>query len=515
MTSSRPGGTVWQETVSSTSPKLANAMEAARAGAVEVGRVSRRFLHRIWDREPVNNRTINEPVWCLGCSYTLDTKQYGSPLSSSSLSQLRADTPPLDKSQLAATHQHQESDNVRTTMPSLSSLPPVTATTATCLSDTSVSAAPAGPRPGPSDTGSDSVTSGYDSSLAYEEPGQDGGWPPAFLDDFESRIWMTYRTDFALIPRSSDPQASFALSFAMRIKTTFSDLTGFSSDTGWGCMIRSGQSLLANAILVARLGREWRRGTDLDAEKDIIALFADDPRAPFSLHNFVKYGATACGKYPGEWFGPSATARCIQALADEKESGLRVYSTGDLPDVYEDSFMAVANPDGRGFQPTLILVCTRLGIDKINQVYEEALISTLQLPQSIGIAGGRPSSSHYFIGVQGQRLFYLDPHHPRPALPYREDPKGYTAEELDTCHTRRLRQLHIDDMDPSMLIGFLIKDADDWDMWKSSVKHVQGKSIISVSPHDPARGQGGGRAEAIDEVETLESDDDGETALGA
>lgn len=78
--------------------------------------------------------------------------------------------------------------------------------------------------------------------------------------------------------------------------------------------------------------------------------------------------------------------RC-RALMDEKDSGLRVYSTGDLPDVYEDSFMAVANPDGRGFQPTLILVCTRLGIDKINQVYEEALISTLQLPQSIGIAG--------------------------------------------------------------------------------------------------------------------------------
>lgn len=49
--------------------------------------------------------------------------------------------------------------------------------------------------------------------------------------------------------------------------------------------------------------------------------------------------------------------------------------------------MAVANPDGNAFQPTLILVGTRLGIDKINQVYEQALISTLQMPQSIGIAG--------------------------------------------------------------------------------------------------------------------------------
>lgn len=116
--------------------------------------------------------------------------------------------------------------------------------------------------------------------------------------------------------------------------------------------------------------------------------------------------------------------------------------------------------------------------------------------------------------MQGQWLFYLDPHHPRPALPYREASEDYTAEELDSCHTRRLRHLHVEDMDPSMLIGFLIKDEDDWEMWKSSVKHVQGKAIITVSPHDPARGMGSGRAEAIDEVETL-SDDDADTVLEA
>jgi cysteine protease ATG4 len=69
-------------------------------------------------------------------------------------------------------------------------------------------------------------------------------------------------------------------------------------------------------------------------------------------------------------------------------------------------------------------------------------------------------------------------------------------------------------MDPSMLIGFLIKDEDDWDMWKSAVKHVQGKSIITVSPHDPARGVAPGRPGAIDEVETLSDDDDADTVLG-
>ena len=67
-------------------------------------------------------------------------------------------------------------------------------------------------------------------------------------------------------------------------------------------------------------------------------------------------------------------------------------------------------------------------------------------------------------------------------------------------------------MDPSMLIGFLIRDEDDWDSWKSSVKHVQGKAIITVSDHDPARGMGAERQGAIDEVETL-SDDDDDTVL--
>ncbi|EAQ92229.1 hypothetical protein CHGG_00464 [Chaetomium globosum CBS 148.51] len=423
-------------------------MEVALAVGAEASRVSRRILQKIWDPEPINDRDSNEPVWCLGRSYKLAPET------------------------------------------------PSPVTTATSPVDGAIDAAPAPiATPGTTnrqaiDTPPDSLASSFDSSLAYDNRNQDSGWPPAFLDDFGSRIWMTYRTGFEPIPRSTDPKAASALSFTMRLKTSFGDQTGFSSDTGWGCMIRSGQSLLANALLISQLGRDWRRTTDPGAERNIVALFADDARAPYSLQNFVKHGAIACGKHPGEWFGPSATARCIQALADQHESSLRIYSTGDLPDVYEDSFLATARPDGETFHPTLIL-----------------------MEQSIGIAGGRPSSSHYFVGVQRQWLFYLDPHHPRPALQYRENPLNYTLEELDSCHTRRLRYLHVEDMDPSMLIGFLIQDEDDWDMWKSAVKHVQGKSIINVSRHDPARGMGGARAEAIDEVETLSDDDDVDTVL--
>ena len=47
-------------------------------------------------------------------------------------------------------------------------------------------------------------------------------------------------------------------------------------------------------------------------ERRLLSKFADDPRAPFSIHKFVDHGARACGTYPGQWFGPSATARCIK-----------------------------------------------------------------------------------------------------------------------------------------------------------------------------------------------------------
>lgn len=93
--------------------------------------------------------------------------------------------------------------------------------------------------------------------------------------------------------------------------------------------------------------------------------------------------------HTGPLFSDSCAAnfRTTRALTNENESSLRVYSTGDGPDVYEDKFMNIAKPDGETFHPTVVLVGTRLGIDKITPVYWEALVASLQMPQSIGIAG--------------------------------------------------------------------------------------------------------------------------------
>ncbi|KAG9202177.1 Cysteine protease atg4 [Epicoccum nigrum] len=378
-----------------------------------------------------------------------------------------------------------------------------------------------------------------------QDPAQYGGWPSAFLDDFESRIWMTYRSGFTAIQKSQDPKATASMSFRVRMQNLASP--GFTSDTGFGCMIRSGQCILANALQVLRLGRDWRwQEHTVDATHcEILSLFADDVRAPFSVHRFVEHGAAVCGKYPGEWFGPSAAARCIQDLANKhREAGLKVYVSGDGADVYEDKLKQIAVDDDGNWQPTLILVGTRLGIDKITPVYWEALKAALQMKQSIGIAGGRPSASHYFIGTQGNNFFYLDPHTTRPLLPYHtpsfakddtaakadspltastasestitdsqttivpspsDAPSSYTPADVATCHTRRIRRLQIREMDPSMLLAFLITSEDDYAAWREGVQSVQGKCVVHVQDHEPApRGQE--REGAVDEVESWDED---------
>ncbi|KAF2743696.1 autophagy-related protein-like protein 4 [Sporormia fimetaria CBS 119925] len=340
------------------------------------------------------------------------------------------------------------------------------------------------------------------------DPAQYGGWPHAFLDDFESRIWMTYRSGFLPIQKSQDPKATAAMSFRVRMQNLAQ--SAFTSDTGFGCMIRSAQCILANALLNQRLGRDWTivDTTPETDDRSILSLFADEPKAPFSIHKFVNHGAAVCSKYPGEWFGPSAAARCIQDLVhDYEDTGLRVYISGDSADIYEDDLREAAVDEHGKFHPTLILVGTRLGIDKITPVYWEALKSAVQIPQAIGIAGGRPSASHYFVGNQANSFFYLDPHTTRPFLPYHANLADYTREELSSCHTRRLRRIEIREMDPSMLIAFLVKDEADFEDWKQKVVEVQGKAIVHVRKSRMPPG-GAERADAVDEVESFDEQEE-------
>ena len=176
---------------------------------VDFGRY-KRLVQAFWDPEPRNDDTSGSCIWCLGRQYV---------------------SPPLV---------NEKKDKTLTTAQEGSQL----------------------------SNGVDSHQNAYKAKSAINGASEveqqvsenevDRGWPPEFLDDCESRAWFTYRSNFPPIKKSSD--ASMTLSVRLR---SLGDQGGFTSDTGWGCMIRSGQSLLANALVMLRLGRGTSATTDV------------------------------------------------------------------------------------------------------------------------------------------------------------------------------------------------------------------------------------------------------------
>lgn len=318
-------------------------------------------------------------------------------------------------------------------------------------------------------------------------------WPADFLDDHEARYWLTYRTGFDKIAKTAAEK-----SLATRL-----GIDGFTSDTGFGCMIRSTQTLLANAISIAHAGRDWRRSDTAatnresakasvqDVEAQIMRLFADDERAAFGVHKFVEHGAAACDVQAGQWFGPSAAALCIDELSRRPgaaETRMSVYrSTEQGGVIYEDA-LREAWKDGDSM---LILVPHRLGINGVHPRYRDALLDLFAWPQCVGIAGGRPSSAHYFFARQADQLFFLDPHLPRPAMPYHDDLSKYDGKDRDLLHTRRVRMMGVEDMDPSMLLGVLCTNDASWVDFKARCGAVPAKerllSVVARRPEMPLR----------------------------
>ncbi|CDR40646.1 CYFA0S05e02828g1_1 [Cyberlindnera fabianii] len=335
-------------------------------------------------------------------------------------------------------------------------------------------------------------------SVSKEQPKEEPAtWPDDFLDDVNSRLWFTYRTKFPPLQRDEDGPSPLSLQNLIRGHNYHLNADFFTSDCGWGCMIRTGQSMLANALLIMKAGRTWRfdeGSTNNKTHDEIVSYFADDPSRPFSIHNIVDQGRALSGKKAGEWFGPSAIARSMQALCEQHDVGLRVYIGSDSGDVYEQDVFKVSRGSGEDFQPTLILLGVRLGIDQVNQVYWKSLKDILSSYQSVGIAGGRPSSSHYFFGYQGDNLFCLDPHIPQTALKYvdmensvSDSTEIISALDTKSVHTCKVRRIHFSELDPSMLVGFLIKNGEDWESWKTSIQDPENKNaIVHISPnHNP------------------------------
>ncbi|ELR19150.1 cysteine protease, putative [Acanthamoeba castellanii str. Neff] len=276
----------------------------------------------------------------------------------------------------------------------------------------------------------------------------------SFLTHFRSVVWCTYRAAFPRLGSDS-----------------------YTSDMGWGCMLRTGQMVLAQTLTRHLLGTEWRRQSDRSSPlyAKMVQWFADDPKQPFSLHR-IAHAGLKYGKNVGEWFGPSTMAQVLEELLKEfSPSGLRAYVCQDGC-LYLDQLRRTATAahwpldedddegQGKSWAPMLIMLPLRLGLDQLNEDYAPVLKETFRIPQSVGISGGKPRASLYFVGNQDDYVFYLDPHTVQPAPRFPEVGDVPASEDVyDTFHCSAPLRLPIRDIDPSLCLAFYCRNREDFD----------------------------------------------------
>lgn len=335
---------------------------------------------------------------------------------------------------------------------------------------------------------------------------------------FERNLtWFTYRCDFPVI-----------LPY------------GYTTDAGWGCMLRASQMLLAQT-----LERHFGSKNNNTNKKLLLSWFADVPAdvvvsksnsttGCFSIHNMV-----ACGmkydKLPGEWYGPTTSCHVIRDLVhllrrNGTSSIFRVVVAQEGA-VYRDAIDHAMTQEQQQLETTtsrnyckdqkiviqqqqtqsihdpllnpledetinlewdcslLLLIPLRLGLKSFHESYSKSLVSTFSFPQSVGILGGSPRHALWFYGAGKTTLYGLDPHTVQPALllisSIQQQDEHYFLKQQQSCCCPNPTEMDVKRIDPSLALGFYCKDRHDFNELCKSFQALTTKTTLNNNIKEP------------------------------
>lgn len=134
--------------------------------------------------------------------------------------------------------------------------------------------------------------------------------------------------------------------------------------------------------------------------------------------------------------------------------------------------------DSTNFQPQLIIIPLRLGLNEINPIYIDGLKKCLELDASMGIIGGRPNQALYFFGFVDDDILYLDPHTCQKSGSIGNKETQAEIEVDETYHQRTAGRLAFTSMDPSIAVSFFCKTRLDFDKLIEQLEVKDGKTPI-------------------------------------
>ena len=262
----------------------------------------------------------------------------------------------------------------------------------------------------------------------------------------DSFIYMSYRTGL--------------------VKTTFlpDSKNNYTSDCGWGCMLRCSQMMLSRGFILKRISdiKKLNKDGEVDIEnirRSIILLFYDKFLEPEKIGMnqqlsdiYLKllkdkievaelippysiYILTLLGKCPNVFTSDhkmiSSFLKINKTLFNEvikmihikdgfiyksklfKKFCKKIESEKEISDnaIDKDNYIEYKSQKYLFEKGGLIFISLRLGLHKIEETYIKMLPKLFNnLHNNIGFVSGKKKRAFYFIGMYGDKLIFADPH---------------------------------------------------------------------------------------------------------